>query len=99
MPLPLHPSLPLLLLLALPDRPDLFLHSVRAVTPTQGVVVRCDLLQALVLLCQPVKGGIQRGVTLLEPVIVASQPVKAVYNARFFQHFTEQPDRLCVWHC
>ena len=67
-PLPCNPPLPLLLILARPNCPDLLLNPVRAVSPAQGVIVRRDLLQALVLLCQPIKGGVQRAIPLLEPV-------------------------------
>ena len=82
MPLPLHPPLSFLLCIALPNRPDLLLHPVRAIAPAQGVIVCRNLLQALVLLCQPVKGGVQRAIPLLEPVITIVQPVKAVYKVK-----------------
>ena len=80
--LPLHTPLPLLLCLLLPDHPNLFLYPVRAIAPAQGVVVRRNPLQAPVFLCQPVKGGVQRTIPLLEPVIAIVQPIEAVYKVK-----------------
>ncbi len=66
------------------DGPDTGGNLLFAVAPAEGVIVFGNRFQSSVFLLHPVKRGIQRSISLLEPAVISFETLEAMLEVKIF---------------